>query len=51
MAHALSSVAHPLPTLPAALRQLAQLRGRQIGLRHKRLGIWQEFSWQALADA
>ena len=51
MAHALSSVAHPLPTLPAALRQLARLRGRQIGLRHKRLGIWQEFSWQTLADA
>ncbi|WP_162818085.1 AMP-binding protein [Aquirhabdus parva] len=35
-------------TLPELLRNQVILRPRHVALRHKRLGIWQEWTWQDL---
>ena len=37
-------------TLPQALLRQAHTRGSAIALRFKRLGIWHERSWSAVAD-
>ncbi len=43
------STSKPPQTLPELLRHQVILRPRQIALRHKRLGIWQEWTWQDLS--
>lgn len=45
---ALAAVSASPQTLPALLAHQAQLRPNAIALRHKRLGIWQTWTWREL---
>lgn len=44
---ALSTTSNP-QTLPELLAHQAYIRPRAVALRHKRLGIWQEWTWREL---
>ena len=39
-----------LDTFPRLLLEHAQVRGGKVAMREKDLGIWQCWTWQAVAD-
>lgn len=49
MAYIAESRVGQADTLPDWLQGQARLRGNEVALRHKRLGIWHEQDWQSLA--
>jgi len=39
-----------LPSLPHYLLRNAEVRGGQVAMRHKELGIWREWNWRQMLD-